>query len=240
MIPPVLFFLLATTPRRLEVCLSPGCVADGGKTCLERLQALAPYDVEEGGCVSLCGKGPVVIVPSEDDDDSKRVIHRRVSGDVMLKLLEDLEANVPAELVQGYDLVSEAHELEAKKKYDAAVPLYQEGVRVALDTAKSIEGGSLVWLSKALRSLATSQLALFEKEAALESIEEALKLDGDDFLSLECKAQVCQALKDTKGELEALQAYFALPEPENPPRDVANRRRTWGFRLQKLEREAGS
>jgi tetratricopeptide (TPR) repeat protein len=229
--------LLAVPNQVLEVCLSPGCMADGASEALVKLQALAPSDwtVEEGGCESLCGKGPIVI----QNPETKKILHKRISGDALLTLLEELEANVPDTMVQGYNIIAQADEAVKKKSNEKAVQLYEEGISMALEAAKSY-GGSLSWLAKALRSLATCQLAIFEKEAALEAIELALALDDKDSESLEVKVQVCQATKDTKNEYAALQAYFALPVPDAFPRDVANRRRTLGFRLQTLEREFGN
>ncbi|KAL3822530.1 hypothetical protein ACHAXA_007641 [Cyclostephanos tholiformis] len=53
-------------PQRivLRVCTSPGCKDDGAQSTLDRLLAFAPHgvDVVGGGCVSLCGSGPVVEV----------------------------------------------------------------------------------------------------------------------------------------------------------------------------------
>ena len=46
----------------LRMCTSPGCRDDGAESTIDRLLALAPpgVDVVGGGCVSLCGSGPVV------------------------------------------------------------------------------------------------------------------------------------------------------------------------------------
>jgi predicted Zn-dependent protease len=111
---------------------------------------------------------------------------------------------------------------------------------LALEPAKT-HGGSLIWLGRALRSLATCQLATFEKEAALKAVDHAIKLDPTDAESWDVKAQVCEAVKDVPGEYAALRAYFAIPTvSEDLPHAVANRRRTLGFRLQKVEREVAA
>jgi hypothetical protein len=56
--------------RRLtvQVCLSPGCIADGAAVTMEKLQALAPAHVriQQGGCSSFCGSGPVVVTVLEE------------------------------------------------------------------------------------------------------------------------------------------------------------------------------
>mmetsp|Transcript_2892 Transcript_2892/g.4671 ORF Transcript_2892/g.4671 Transcript_2892/m.4671 type:complete len:243 (+) Transcript_2892:41-769(+) len=234
--PPLFIILSLVTPQRLEVCLSPGCVADGAQSSLDKLQALAPFTVVEGGCESLCGKGPVVISSNCEDVDQKKIVHKRIAGSSLVQLLEDLEANVPTELVQGYELMENANEAAAAKSFEKAIPLFEEGIRMALEPAKA-HGGSLTWLGRALRSLATCQLATFQKEAALQAIQQATDLDPSDAESWDVQAQVCEALKDSQGECNALQAYFALPTADELERTVANRRRTLGFRLQKLERE---
>ena len=97
-------FLLATAGRRppnnknksqedtiiYEVCLSPGCVADGAQATLERMQALAPPHVvvQAGTCSSLCGNGPVVLQDNNQDVTKKKpTTHRKVKHDKILQLL---------------------------------------------------------------------------------------------------------------------------------------------------------
>mmetsp|Transcript_23861 Transcript_23861/g.30049 ORF Transcript_23861/g.30049 Transcript_23861/m.30049 type:complete len:121 (-) Transcript_23861:205-567(-) len=77
-------------PVQLEVCLSPGCIADGGEATLKKCMALAPPDkvtVRKGGCVSACGNGPVA---REND----KIIHKRVTDVAIVPLLEELLAGV--------------------------------------------------------------------------------------------------------------------------------------------------
>jgi hypothetical protein len=103
----ILPFLLATERRTsqppassrelivYQVCLSPGCVADGAEDTLERFQAMAPPHIiiEAGVCSSLCGNGPVVLMnPPEHGDAAMKkktpaVRHRKVKGDKILELL---------------------------------------------------------------------------------------------------------------------------------------------------------
>jgi tetratricopeptide (TPR) repeat protein len=232
-------FLLASSSQRqvLQVCLSPGCLADGARETLEKLQALCPsanVAIEEGVCVSLCGKGPVVI----QNPDTKKMLHKRVEGEVVLKLLqEELGTQVPNALLEGYDLVLKANQAASKKSHQEAVELYQKAIDTSITLAKE-NGTSLSWIVRALRSLATSQLALFQKQAALDAINKALEIDYQNMDSLEIKSHICQAMNDVEGEYGALKAYFDLPVENltSLPREVQNRRRTLGFRLQKLER----
>lgn len=244
--------LLLATPSSndnaisFQVCLSPGCVADGAHKTLDKLQALAPpqVDISPGTCESLCGNGPVV---SSESSEAKRMIHRRISGEALLDLLS--EYTIPPQLLDGYDLVAQAQDLFVKKDYDAAIPLYEEGIGLALEPAKELllldetddaeVPQRLQWLVRASREEAQARLEVGDKEGALVSARRACDLSNNaDVPSLDTLATVCQALKDNAGELKALQAMFALPQDPNMPREEANRRRTLGFRLAKLEREA--
>lgn len=237
LVTPLILFISLATSRCLEVCLSPGCMADGARASLEKLQALAPFPVTEGGCESLCGKGPIVIALNSKNGEEKKYLHKRIAGKSLLQLLDDLETDVPTELVQGYELIENANEAADANKFNKAIPLFEEGITMAINTAKA-HGGSLVWLGRALRSLAICQLKVYEKEAALQAIEQATELDPSDAESWDVQAQIFEALNNAQGEFDALQAYFALPTNEaDLPRPVANRRRTLGFRLQRLERE---
>ena len=109
-LPLVTSALLSSEPpqcRRLEVCTSPGCVADGAMGTLKKLKALAPPSsqtdpgivVKEGRCASACGSGPVVIETSgpiarnEDGIDASttadaRVVHKWIKDEALLRLLE--------------------------------------------------------------------------------------------------------------------------------------------------------
>lgn len=107
---------------RYQVCQSPGCLADGAKETLERLQALAPPNVivETGSCFSACGHGPVIseerIVPrnflkidpgevvesrsqqQQSQHSKKSLTHRRVKGSArVLQLLLASKSNQPQE-----------------------------------------------------------------------------------------------------------------------------------------------
>lgn len=129
-------FLLASTPSCLRVCLSPGCVADGAEGTLDRLSAIAPpsISVEEGGCVSKCGAGPVVEEQRQGVGGST-VVHRHVEGDALLSLLRDLAESdgfgVDDGLVEGYDFARQAEAHADEGSFEEAVDLYEQAVMVA-------------------------------------------------------------------------------------------------------------
>jgi tetratricopeptide (TPR) repeat protein len=141
-----------------EVCLSPGCIADGASQTLEKLQALAPPNVivKAGSCSSLCGNGPVLVAHSSsgaDNDDppnmNKKVVtkkHRKVSGAKILELLESNDENdsgstgPPEALVEGYELVLQADDLFTKSKdYAQAVQLYEKALAIAFRPAMDLQ-----------------------------------------------------------------------------------------------------
>jgi tetratricopeptide (TPR) repeat protein len=138
-----------------EVCLSPGCIADGASQTLEKLQALAPPNVivKAGSCSSMCGNGPVLVVHSSssgaDDNDDKKVVtkkHRKVSGEKILSLLEGNDENdsgstgPPKALIEGYELVLQADDLFTKSKdYAQAVQLYEKALAIAFRPAMDLQ-----------------------------------------------------------------------------------------------------
>lgn len=95
--------------RVLEVCLSPGCLADGARATLFRLRALAAAlpseassaagrttSVRGGACCSLCGSGPVVTERTGKGGGGGGVRKfRNVSSDE--KLLQVLSSSSAAE-----------------------------------------------------------------------------------------------------------------------------------------------
>eukprot|EP00566_Odontella_aurita_P016467 CAMPEP_0113525522 /NCGR_PEP_ID=MMETSP0015_2-20120614/211_1 /TAXON_ID=2838 /ORGANISM="Odontella" /LENGTH=254 /DNA_ID=CAMNT_0000423703 /DNA_START=278 /DNA_END=1042 /DNA_ORIENTATION=- /assembly_acc=CAM_ASM_000160 len=245
----VFVVMLACSRRTFEVCLSPGCVA-GAQAALDRMQALAPPGciVEPGVCASACGAGPVVLEPG---DKSQRIVHKRVKGDALLELLvgEDGEGIVPDGLARGYDLVQEAQAALSVRKFNDAVVLFEKGIGMAVELAKdqssvASDGSSklyvgLEWLVRSYCGEARARLGSFDKDGALRATNAAVELScRSDPLCFELLAEVYAAKKDTNNELEALRSMFALPEDPDTPRDILNRRRTWGFRLARLEREA--
>ena len=144
-----------TTTIVYEVCLSPGCIADGAKATFQKLQALAPAGVEvkEGGCSSLCGNGPVVMCPN-----AKRTVvgHRKVKGKKVLDLLLQLQSQsdgngeddtedqllqlpIPEELIQGYEMSVEADDAMQCQDYEHAVSLYERAIHTAFRAALDLQ-----------------------------------------------------------------------------------------------------
>lgn len=241
---------------RYEVCLSPGCIADGAKESLAKLQALAPPGclVTEGVCCSLCGNGPVVMSPTEKATTK----YRRVKGQKILDLLlnDDIPMEIPTALITGYDASLEADEAFDKGDFDKAVALYetaiQNGFGPAMDlqaarerqpdnTAASPNGipVGLLWLVQARRNEASTRLALGDVDGAVLAAQAACNIARNRCAeSLQVLAEIYQTTGDAKGELQALTNLFDLPvDTKNLPMQVANQRRELGFRKAKLERE---
>mmetsp|Transcript_49707 Transcript_49707/g.73911 ORF Transcript_49707/g.73911 Transcript_49707/m.73911 type:complete len:286 (+) Transcript_49707:116-973(+) len=155
-IPIISAILLACSSniRTLEVCLSPGCIADGADATLAKLIALSPPGVRvvSGSCVSGCGAGPIVVGKEEEEirggrKREKKTIHKRVVagvGDAVLELLdptteedndEDSIVRVDPNLVRGYDLVQEAHAAVSASDFEKARSLFAEGIGMAREAA---------------------------------------------------------------------------------------------------------
>ena len=197
---------------------------------------------------------PLFLVKS----NGKKTLHRCISGDALWKLLlsssarcneNDGEYAMDDALWNGYSLVEQAHAYFKKKQYQDAIPLYKEGIAMALEPAHALVDScnvqkdtlprQFVWLVQAYCQQAQAKLQVNDKEGALVSARAACDLSKNtNAQSLDILATACQAVHDASGELQALKAYLDLPQNDNMPRDEANRRRSLGFRLQTLEREA--
>ena len=298
-LPLVTSALLSTEPRtnrppcrRLEVCTSPGCVADGALSTLAKLRALAPPPplqddggnpssqvsagiiVKEGRCASACGSGPVVmetsgpIARNEDGSDATttadvRVVHKWIKDEALLKLLEggaadgnggdEIGFQTSEDVIRGYELYEQANDMVKLKRRHTAetAELYQQAIDIAAETvlltmiseddAEFILPPNVEWFVDCYRQLATSKLATFDRDGALEAAQMACDITrSNDIASLEVMAEVCKAKVDNEGELAALRKIFELDEKkggdEEVPRDVALRRREQGFRLASLEK----
>jgi hypothetical protein len=141
----------------LRVCTSPGCRDDGAASTLDRLLAVAPpgVDVVAGGCVSLCGSGPVleilvvdvegggvggcVVAASSASKKRKRV----KGGEAITSLLDECVATTTVEgaevgsalkpymrdrLASGYELSIEANAAYASRDYRLAADLYSDAI----------------------------------------------------------------------------------------------------------------
>ena len=226
--------ILTTSPNTfLEVCLSPGCMADGAPLVLERLSALTPLSIEvkPGTCQSLCGKGPIVI----QNGIERKTIYKRIKRDSLLKMLkDDLGISVPLDLINSLDLIEQAQEAANAKMYDKAIELYHEG----MEKSKSISSNEYDknWMCKAHLGLAKVLLIIGDAESAADEVREAMTINEDDNDALELLVSICNQKRDSIGEFTALSKLLAQSQ-DNQSRDIAIRRRTQGFRLQKLQQE---
>ena len=137
------------TPKKvLRVCQSPGCKDDGAIQTFDCLNALAPpgVDIVKGGCVSLCGSGPIVEICNKIDDVQSTKKKRVKGGDTIVSLLDECitaveddgqEQNLqePAlkpymrdRLLSGYEMALEANEAFTAKDYQSAVDLYTDAI----------------------------------------------------------------------------------------------------------------
>jgi len=263
MIPVGLLLMAACNPKTIEVCLSPGCKADGAEATLARLCALSPphVTVSEGGCESLCGKGPIVI-QKETKPKNKKIVHTRVQSDNLSKLLfsleEDNDSRTTPDLAKSYDMVRAAVTAMIANDNDHAITLFRDGLTLALPHAMALQKNRddfcttdetkpsrLQWLVVAHRQYARvlvqqggdEENFLAASRVAEHSVELSRFLDAESY---ETVAEVCRAQTDGVGERDALRRVFEL-EPEGVTQGIAfnvvNRRRELGFRLAKLERE---
>jgi tetratricopeptide (TPR) repeat protein len=212
-----------------EVCLSPGCVADGAESTLLKMQALAPPNlcVQGGVCCSLCGNGPVVF-----GDDNKK--HRKVSETKLLSLLygeEGLNGQQEA-VLEAFNVVVEADAAMKSNDCEKAVALYEKGLCVGMQAALDLEEArrnnilemipeeppssltppGLLWLIKARKNEAAAKLNLGDQDGAILSARSACDLSGNASPeAFELLHEAYQAKGDTKGEMETLRYLFALP-----------------------------
>lgn len=238
---------LLRTAKTYEICISPGCVADGADQLLSKMQALAPSEmmVKPGDCVSLCGNGPIAL------EGNKK--YRKVSEVKLIELLfgeEGMNAQQQS-VLDAFNLVMEADGFLKQKNYEKAVELYGKGIEMGLEPAMSaVEtatdddesssmNASLQWLVNAREQEATAKLNLGDVDGAVVSAQSACEISSNSSLgALEILQESYAKLgNNPKGELETLQLYFSLPEPTKMTTMQSNKRRNLGFRLQKLERE---
>ena len=238
--------------KTLEVCLSPGCAADGAVATLHKLQALAPatVTVKPGVCCSLCGNGPVVL----DIESNKKF--KRVVGTKLLDLLFNEQDLTPQQdaILKGYNLIMEADEAMSRSDYGKAAQLYEEGLALGLQPALDMQQErdkiaaededslavppALRWLIKARQAEASAKLKKGDADGAVRAVKSACELARNSSSeAFELLQEVYQTIGDRAGELGALQSLFNLPQPETPTVQMQNKRRTLGFRLTKLQKE---
>lgn len=137
LLPPIIIDALSPPSPRilLRVCQSPGCKDDGDISTLDQMLALAPpgVDIVVGGCVSLCGSGPVVEVINNnvDGNSSTRKKKRVKGGDAISSLFDEcvpttmempvLKPHMLERLKSGYEMSIQAELAYAAKDYQQAI-----------------------------------------------------------------------------------------------------------------------
>lgn len=241
-----------STVTKYEVCLSPGCLADGAQQTLDKLQALAPPGnlVVPGVCCSLCGNGPVVMSPNEKTTTKHRRVRNKKIFDLFLD--ESEPESIPEPLIQGFEASLEAEEAFQKNDFEKAAGLFETAVETAFEAAMDLQSAreeagtenvaksgipaGLLWLVQARRNEATAKLELGDVDGAALAAQASCEIAQNKCAdSLEVLANVYEKMGDTKAELDALNIYFDLPVEDNLPTQVANKRRALGFRKQRLE-----
>lgn len=165
--PPVPSSAYANNYRKvLRVCQSPGCKDDGAASTFDCLLAIAPPGiyVARGGCVSLCGSGPVVeVVCGDDDADSALSIKKKrvKSSEAILSVLDecnpaDMNGSVDAlkphlrdRLLHGYELSLQANKAYKLKNYQQAVELYTEAIESGRKPAMMLHEARIKFLNDA-------------------------------------------------------------------------------------------
>ena len=245
------------TTKVLEVCLSPGCLADGAEGLMLKLKALAApnsgCEIAPGVCCSLCGNGPVAIDPSTGKK------HRRITtDDKILGLLfgggggGDESDPRRSAILEGVNACLEGDEDLRRNNHRGAIRHYARGLAAGMNPAIELASGgasSLEWVVHALCGEAEAKLGTSDTEGAVLSAGTAYQLSGKTSMK---SLEVLREAYETKGddprkELEVLEALTGLYEDEEErqaklPRPKrkrlspmeANKRRTLGFRLDTL------
>ncbi|KAL3910250.1 MAG: hypothetical protein SGILL_007767 [Bacillariaceae sp.] len=259
------------TKTTLEVCLSPGCIADGAQDTLQKLQALIPerssMTVQKGVCCSLCGNGPVVL-------NGNQKIRKVSSNDKILKLLLQSDGNADGvdsspssrsqKILESFDLLDEARAAAKARDFAKATDLFQQGLDVGSEQVA--EGYSLQQVEYLVQASQDQARAFIQmtgkdpKEKAIDAAQRSVDLiqgasnanedkDEDavlmsytgleslqDAIEILCKS-VPKAPQDLlEREFATLQELLDL-EPSKLTTLQQNKRRSLGFRLQKLEKE---
>jgi hypothetical protein len=217
----------------LEVCFSPGCVADGAEGVLTKLSALTCNNesivVARGVCCSLCGNGPVAIEPSTGKK------HRRLnSNQKLLELLRlDADKVTPSQtaVLEGIDQCLRGDVELSRNNYKGALQHYANGIGNGMAAAIELSGDSsnensddhidntnnqsLDWVIRALSSEATCKLRTGDVEGAIVSAGTAHQLSQKRSQgALEVLQEVYQSQGDDRNELAALEALTALYEEQ--------------------------
>lgn len=224
----------------IRVCTSPACIADGSYRTLEKLQALSPYDVKDGTCQSLCGNGPIVTL-----DDGKKL--RRMKDNRLDDLVRELQPKYSEVLLEAYECIVAGDQAFVAKDWDHAIRLYERAFHTAYSTVLQLQASSSrtdtdrilqCWI-RARRNQASSHLELGQMETALLTAQGACNLSrNQDDKCFAVLAQAYRALDQPRNEKDAIQRMLSLMSREaTDSTQQSNERRTWQFRLDKLERD---
>ncbi len=244
----------AEDTKTLEVCLSPGCVADGAETTLLKLRALSPsclnLEVKQGVCCSLCGNGPVAIDPKSGKK------HRNITTNKKIIDLLEIEAMDPNQeaVLEGIDLCLLGDQDLKRKNYKGAAQNYANGIEKGMTAAIALGSNddstvALEWVVTALCNEGLCKLKFSDIDGAIVSAGTAYQLSQKTSSeSLEVLQEAYEAKKEKPKELEALQALFVLYKQQEEAQKglklarrkkitpmEANKRRNLEFRLSQLE-----
>lgn len=249
---------LYATGKTLEVCLSPGCVADGAQNVLSKLEALESscegVIITRGVCCSLCGSGPIAREPGSGRK------HRRItSNNKILRLLSSSDTylvNPNQETVlESIDFCSRGDEDLRRKNYKGAIQLYAKALEtgmkaaIALNNENENENNTLQWVINALCNEAYCKFQIKDVVGTIVSAKTAYQMSKKKSSeSLEVLQEVYESIKEENKELEALEALFLLYEQQEEEDKVKpmrlrkrlspmelGKRRSLGFRLSKLQ-----
>lgn len=163
-----------------DVCLSPGCMADGAAATIVKLRALAPPNivVRKGSCSSACGNGPIVIRKSLATKGETGQTYRKITGDKILQLLSNegedaANANsrikaftIDERLAQGYDLTVLADHAFSLHNYELSRDLYAQAIDLALQPASSLQAQRDGYHESMIFALPSSSLPRDERQTS--------------------------------------------------------------------------
>lgn len=244
-----------SSTKTLDVCMSPGCVADGAETTLLKLRALSSscqdsITISRGVCCSLCGNGPVAMDPASGKKHRKITTNQKIL-DLLGIDSKNLDPNQEA-VLEGIDLCLKGDQDFGRRNYKGASKFYAQGIEKGMTAAIALGGDNpvaLEWVVKALSNEGTCKVKMNDMDGAIVSAGTAYQLSQKrSSESLEVLQEAYQAKKQTSEEFEALQALFQLYKEEEeaqkglkPARRKKvtpmeqNKRRSLEFRLSQLE-----
>lgn len=251
----------------MEVCLSPGCVADGAEHTLLGLRTLLSFSssatlsdkgeekkdlpsvvVKAGDCVSLCGNGPIVIC------NGVKKVKQVNSASKMSELLFGSDggdsskgfSDAQKTMIQALDTLQDGNNSKKANNFEEASVSYEKAVVMGMKVIDSFEGkvhsSCYQWLAQARRDQASCYLEINNIDKAVVSAKDGSHFatkEGDDALLYTCLEVYQEALEKTGDAVEELRVLdMFMGLPEPSNQIQKNKRRQLGFRRQRLEREA--